>query len=96
MERSILSIAIVLLLCSYYLTPSSGIDYKIPKKESKAVHCSVYYETQQGKMGYTGFKTEQARINYLPNKFGDAHSPFQNAAIPLNPYYFKDNNNNNR
>jgi len=35
MERIILSIALIILLCSYYLTPSSRINYKTRKAENK-------------------------------------------------------------
>ena len=35
MERIILSIALILLLCGYYLTPSSRINYKAKKQESR-------------------------------------------------------------
>ena len=35
MERIILSIALTLLLCGYYLTPASRINYRTRKAENK-------------------------------------------------------------
>ena len=89
-KQSILSIALVLLLCGYFSAQrlTDGNQLKNAEQENNILHQGIENKTQQDKVLYDN--TELEETGNLLFKLENIHNPFQTSVTSLKPVVFQE------